>query len=185
MTEGESRSALLVLDVFNTFQFPGGEELFNNAKETTGRIRALRQRFHEAACPVIYVNDNFERWQDSFDEVVAYVERSGDPGRSMVDAFRPDAGDLKLLKPRHSAFFETALPSLLDHLGVKRVVVAGFAADSCVLSTVLDAYVRRIEAVVPVDTTAAQTDERRDRTLAHLRDTFGIETPASAVVRPR
>lgn len=185
VTESESRSALLVLDVFNTFQFPGGTELFNNAKEAVGRIVLLRQRFHDADCPVIFVNDNFERWQDSFDEVVDYVGHSGAPGRHVVEALRPDAGDLKLLKPRHSAFFETALPSLLDHLGLKRIVVTGFATDSCVLSTVLDAYVRRIEAIVPADTTAAETAERSGRTLAHLRETFGIETPASAEVSPR
>lgn len=185
MAESESRSALLVLDVFNTFQFPGGEELFTSAKEIADRIRLLRQRFREADCPVIFVNDNFERWQDSFDEIVGYVERSDERGRHMVRALRPDTGDLKLLKPRHSAFFETALPSLLDHAGVKRVVVTGLAADSCVLSTALDAYVRRIEAVVPVDTTAAESAERSERTLAHLRETFGIDTPASAEVRPR
>jgi nicotinamidase-related amidase len=185
MAESESRSALLVLDVFNTFQFPGGEELFNNATRVVDRVRLLRQRFHEADCPVIFVNDNFERWQDSFDEVVAYVERSGERGRHMVQALRPDASDLKLLKPRHSAFFETALPSLLDHVGVKRVVVSGLAADSCVLSTVLDAYVRRIDAVVPRDTTAAQSEERTGRTLALLRETFGIATPDCGDIRPR
>ena len=168
-----------------TFRFPGGEELFNNAQQAGDRIRLLRQRFHEAGCPVIFVNDNFERWQDSFDEIVDHVGRSGEHGRHMVRALRPDAGELKLLKPRHSAFFETALPSLLDHMGVKRIVVTGLAADSCVLSTVLDAYVRRIEAVVPADTTAAETAERRQRTLAHLRETFGIETPVSAHVHPR
>ncbi|URL56869.1 cysteine hydrolase [Luteibacter flocculans] len=184
MSEADSRTALLVLDVFNTFQFPGGDELFQQAQEAIGKIRLLRERFHAREAPVIFVNDNFDRWQDSFDELVDYVAGSGAPGRTMVEALCPHGSDLKLLKPRHSAFFETALPSLLDHFDVRRIVVTGLAGDSCVLCTVLDAHVRGITPIVPADTTASQTIERTTRALAHLRETFGTETPLSERVDP-
>jgi nicotinamidase-related amidase len=178
-------SALLVLDIFNTFEFPGGAALFAQAKAgPIDQLRRLRRRFQDAGQPVVFVNDNFARWQDGFDELLAHVESSSEHGRAMVRALRPDGDDLKLLKPRHSAFFETALPSLLYHVSVKRIVVTGLAADSCVLCTVLDAYVRGIDAIVPSDTTASQTAERTERTLAHLRETCGITTPTSAEVTP-
>jgi nicotinamidase-related amidase len=133
---------------------------------------------------VVFVNDNFARWQDGFEKLLGHVEASGDRGRTMVATLRPDAADFRLLKPRHSAFFETALPFLLSYLAVDRIVVTGLAADSCVLSTVLDAHVRGIDVIVPSDTTASQTALRTDRVLTHLRETYGIDTPASAGIDP-
>lgn len=178
-----SRSpALLILDVFNTFDFPGGDELATHTKGIVPAIVALRDRFHAHGAPVIYVNDNFSRWQDGFDELVDFVRGSGGAGREVADALAPAPTDLKLVKPRHSALFETALPSLLSFLDVRRLVVTGIATDSCILATVLDAHVRGYESVVPVDTTAAQTEERVERTLIHLRDTCAMKTPRSTSI---
>ena len=184
MNAESTASALLVLDVFSTFEFSGGEALFEQARRPVERLHLLRQRFHEADRPVVFVNDNFARWQDGFDELLAYVAASGWRGKAMVAALRPESHDFKLLKPRHSAFFETALPSLLSCLALKRIVVTGLAADSCVLCTVLDAHVRGIEAVVPSDTTASQTAVRTERALQHLRETCDIATPPSADISP-
>jgi nicotinamidase-related amidase len=184
MNGERSPAALLVLDVFSTFDFPGGDALFEQARQPVERLRVLRQRFHEAGRPVVFVNDNFARWQDSFDELLAYVAASGWRGKAMVAALRPEGRDFKLLKPRHSAFFETALPSLLSCLSLHRSVVTGLAADSCVLCTVLDAHVRGLEAVVPSDTTASQTTVRTERALEHLRETCEIATPLSADITP-
>lgn len=147
-------------------------------------IRVLCQRFRSSERPVAFINDNFARWQDSFDDLLARVEGSGRKGAAMAVAFHPHAVDFRLLKPRHSGFFETPLPSLLAHLRVGHVVVCGLATDSCVLSTALDARIRDFAVTVPADTTASQTHERTVRTLAHLRESCGVETPASAAVRP-
>lgn len=179
-----SPAALLILDAFNTFDFPGGEDLFNHAYDVLPSLGLLRDRFRAANQPVIFINDQMGRWQDSFDQLLEWVDASGDSGQKMLDALRPEPGEYRLLKPRHSAFFETCLPSLLHHLGVSRIVVTGFATDSCLLSTVMDAHVRRIASLVPMDATAAQSNERMRRTLTHLRDTCGVPTPMAAHVRP-
>lgn len=184
MTPGRPLSALLVLDMFSSFDFPGGDELFAQAEGVAEPVRALCRRFRAAGSPVVYVNDNFDRWQDGFEELLAHVQGTGRRGAAMVAAFSPKPHDFKLLKPRHSAFFETSLPSLLSHLRVGRVVVCGLATDSCVLSTVMDAKIRELGVIVPADTTASQTAERTARTLAHLRDSCGVETPPSAGVLP-
>lgn len=184
MTSTRPLSALLVLDMFSTFDFPGGHELFGQAEAVARPVRELCHRFRAAGSPVVYVNDNFDRWQDSFEELLAHVEGAGRQGATMVAALAPQAGDFKLLKPRHSAFFETSLPSLLSHLYVDHVVVCGLATDSCVLSTVMDAKIREFGVTVPTDTTASQTRERTARTLTHLRDSCGVETPPSTEVVP-
>jgi len=176
------RSALVVLDVFSTFLFPGGDALFSETTAVAVSIRELCARFRARHRPVIFANDNFDRWDDDFDGMLARVADSGDLGRRMVGALRPQAGDYRLLKPRHSAFFETPLPSLLAHLQVTGLVICGIATDSCVLATVMDAHVRGLDSVVPVDTTASQTSERTARTLLHLRDSCNVATPRSGEV---
>jgi nicotinamidase-related amidase len=182
MRPGRPLSALLVLDVFSGFDFPGGVELFEQARAVVEPVRQLCHRFRVAERPVIFVNDNFGRWQDSFDDVVAYVLGSGPRGAAMAASLRPHDRDFELLKPKHSAFFETALPSLLSYLQVGHVMVCGLATDSCVLSTVIDAKIREFDVTVPADTTASQTIERTARTLIHLRESCGVDTPSSAGV---
>jgi len=180
MTAGLPGPALLVLDVFNTFEFPGGDALFRETLDIVEQLRELAQRFRVAGMPVIFINDNLQRWQDDFDEVIAHVGASGEKGAVMTTALQPLPGDFRLLKPRHSAFFETALPSLLAHLNIREVVVCGIAADSCVLSTVMDAHVRGIKTTVPMDATASQTRERTERVLSHLRESCEVATPLSS-----
>jgi nicotinamidase-related amidase len=170
-------SALLVLDVFSTFDFPGGDALLAQTSGITDNVRRLCGRYRDAGRPVVFVNDNFGRWEESFGDLVTRVGDS--KGSSIATTLRPEPSDYRLLKPRHSAFFETSLPSLLAHLDVARIVVAGIAADSCVLSTVMDAHVRGFDSVVPKDTTASQSAERTARVLAHLSESCGIDTPVS------
>ena len=184
MSHAREKSGLLLLDVFNTFDFPGGDELYRETLKVLEPIQKLAERFRQSHRPVIFINDNAGRWQDDFNALLSHVKSSGAKGARMVDALYPQQGDYKLLKPRHSAFFETPLPSLLSHFDVRRVVVCGIAADSCVLSTVMDAHTRGIEALVPADGTASQTPERTARVLAHLRESSGVDTPPSSKVTP-
>jgi nicotinamidase-related amidase len=170
-------SALLVLDVFSTFDFLGGDALLEQTSSITDNLRRLCERYRDAERPVVFVNDNFGRWEESFDDLVLRVRASR--GSAIAAALRPAPSDYQLLKPRHSAFFETALPSLLAYLDVKRIVVAGIAADSCVLSTVMDAHVRGYESIVPKNTTAFQSADRTARVLAHLNESCSIDTPLS------
>jgi nicotinamidase-related amidase len=176
--------ALLILDVFNSFDFPGGDVLGAEALRIAPAILALRERFHAADRPVVYVNDNVARWQDGFEELLTHFEQATPAGQRVVATLRPAIHDLKLLKPRHSAFFETALPSLLEYLKVRSVVITGIAADSCVMCSALDAYVRGYDLIVPEDTVASQSHERTQRTLAHLRDTYGADTRRGEMIAP-
>lgn len=171
-------TAVLVLDIFNGCDFPGGDALFVETRSVLPNIVALCERARQFGVPVIFGNDHFDRWQDDFDRVLDHVAATGDAGSLLVQTLRPHPGDFRLLKPRHSAFFETPLPSLLAHLHVRRVVVCGIATDSCVLATVLDAHVRGLTSIVPVGTTASQSQERTDRTLTHLRESCHVSTPS-------
>jgi nicotinamidase-related amidase len=68
---------------------------------------------------------------------------------------------------------------LLGQLEVDGLVLAGVAADSCILSTAMDANMRDYPVRVPGDCTAAITPERRRRALAALREAASVDTRGS------
>ena len=51
----------------------------------------------------------------------------------LADLLVPEPDDVTILKPRHSAFYGTALEFLLDDSGITTLALTGIAADSCVL----------------------------------------------------
>jgi nicotinamidase-related amidase len=170
--------ALVVLDMINDLEFPGGETVLRTALPAAERIAALAQRARGAGVPVIFANDNFGRWRSDLDEVIAHVLHDGVRGRPLAERLRPEPEDYVVLKPKHSAFFSTPLDTLLKHLGTERLVITGMATEMCVLFTAMDAHVRDLAIEVPSDCVAGATPERSRDALRYL------ETVLGAVVRP-
>jgi len=81
----------------------------------------------------------------------------------------PDPDDYFVLKPKHSGFFSTSLEGLPGFLGVRTLVLTGFAADICVLYTANDAYMRDFSIIVPSDCVAAESEEKCATALDHMR----------------
>ena len=82
-----------------------------------------------------------------------------------------------------SGFFSTPLDILLRYLGVDTVILAGFAADICILLTANDAYMRDYRIVVPRDCVASNTRARTEFALREIREVLKGATPRSASVR--
>src|SRR5688500_9186184 len=61
-----SEVALLLIDVVNHFNFPGGKQLLQNASVILPHLKELKKRARKAGIPIIYVNDHFGRWRSSF-----------------------------------------------------------------------------------------------------------------------
>jgi nicotinamidase-related amidase len=165
----ECSVALLLIDVINAFDFEGSEQLARDASEVAPRILALRGRAHAAGVPVIYVNDNFGRWRSDFRATVEGCSEPSQPGSAVSRLLTPEEGDYFVLKPRHSGFYCTALELLLEQLGVKKVILVGFATNICVLFTASDAHMRGYEVIVPSDCTASNTPELTQQALDHMR----------------
>lgn len=149
-------TALLLIDVINDFEFPRGDELFSQALPIAPKIAELKQRARAVGVPVVYVNDNFGRWQSNFDQLVQHCLRDGVRGRPFVEQLIPNPSeDYFVLKPKHSAFFQTPLELVLKHFGAHRLILAGVSTNSCILFTASDAYMRDMELIVPCDCVAA------------------------------
>lgn len=149
-----SDTAVLVVDMMNSYQHPDAENLIPNVEKIIEPLTGLVRRARESAgVDLVYVNDNYGDFTAQFSDLV----------RSALDGARPDlvkpiapvSGEAaSLTKVRHSAFYSTALAYLLSRLGTKRLIITGQVTEQCILYTALDAYVRHFPVVIPTDTVA-------------------------------
>jgi nicotinamidase-related amidase len=149
--------ALLLIDVINDLEFEGGADLLLHALPMANALATLKRRAKSHRIPVIYVNDNFGRWRSDFAKLVAHCLEPGVRGGPIVKLLQPDEDDYFILKPKHSAFFQTNLEILLGYLGVTTLVLAGIAGDICVLFSANDAYMRDFRIYVPPDCIASES----------------------------
>lgn len=171
MPQSSSSKALLIVDVLNDLEFPGGEKVEPWARNMATRLSPVIRAARKAKVPIIYANDNFGRWSDDFHAVYRYATRSGARGASIARHLKPGRGDLFILKPKHSAFYATSLIALLDHLGTRRLILAGIATNLCVLFTAHDAHMRNFKLTVLSDCCAAESDHDHNIALTQL-ETF-------------
>src|SRR5690349_16481251 len=86
---------LLIVDVFNEFQFPGGRKLKSQAMRVAKRIAELRAAFRRARYPVVFVNDNIGKWTGNFDDVVSHCREEFCLGSEIAELLLPQAGDYR------------------------------------------------------------------------------------------
>jgi nicotinamidase-related amidase len=161
--------ALLLIDVINDMTFEGAEPLVRQAVPMAKRIAALKRRARAAHIPAVYINDNFGRWQSDFRKLVQHCLDDGVPGEEVARILQPEEDDYFVLKPKHSAFFETTLDTLLAYLGAKTLILTGIAGNICILFTANDAYMRDYNLVVPEDCTVSNTPEENRHALEQIQ----------------
>jgi nicotinamidase-related amidase len=183
MVPDHSRVALLLLDVVNDLEFPGGERLVRQAVPMARRLARLRERAKRAGIPVIYVNDNYGRWQSDFRRLTVRCRRDGARGKPMVDLLAPADDDYFVLKPKHSGFFSTTLDVLLAYLGARTLVLTGVAGNICVLFTANDAYMRDYRLLVPADCVASETRRENRQALGIMRTLLKADVTPSTRLR--
>jgi nicotinamidase-related amidase len=169
MTKRGSAVVLLLIDVINHFEYPEAQKMLIQALPIAPRIARLKARARAAGIPVIYVNDNFGQWRSDLAKLLAYCLRPRALGRQFVDQIRPDKDDYFILKPRHSAFYQTPLEVLLAYLGASSLVLCGLATNSCIVCTAHDAKMRNFDLFVPSDCSASLTAREHKQAIAHMQ----------------
>ena len=172
--------ALLLIDVINDLEFPGGRAMLAPALRAARKIAALKRRARKARVPVLYANDNFGRWRSNFADVVDHCLNDGVRGQPVAELLAPDHDDYFVLKPKHSAFYATTLETLLGYLKTRRLIIMGFAGDACVLMTAADAYMRDVEIYVPPDCTASKSQAENRKALHYMKRVLHADTRPSA-----
>jgi ureidoacrylate peracid hydrolase len=92
----------------------------------------------------------------------------------LVDALSPQPGDLRVHKPRYSAFFNTQLDSILRARGIRTLVFVGIASNVCVESTLRDGFHLEYFGVILDDATHhLGPDFIREATIYNVEKFFG------------
>jgi len=147
----QSGTALLIVDMVSEYDFPDAERILKGALKAANNIARLKQRAHRAKVPVIYVNDTAGKWES---DQRAFVQRCLQPtarGHKVVELIAPSEHDYFMFKPKHSAFFDTPLHTLLEQLKISTLILTGVTSHQCVLFTAMDAHVRDYPLIIPPD----------------------------------
>ena len=100
----------------------------------------------------------------------------------LVDALRPEPGDIVLPKPRYSGFYNTPLDSMLRARGIRTLIFTGIATNVCVESTLRDGYHREYFGIVLADATHQAGPPRlQEGALRNIETFFGWVSDVEAL----
>lgn len=158
-------TALLIVDMINNFEFDMGESLAKKTEKIVPHILSLKEHARQNDWPIIYINDHYGLWQADIKNI--QQECTNERSKDIIRQIAPEDADYFLIKPKHSAFYETALHTLLTELQVKHIILTGIAGNICVLFTANDAYMREYSITIPKDCIASNRDEDNEFALNH------------------
>lgn len=180
MVPEKSPVALLLIDVINDLEFEGAEKLERYILPMAKRLAELKRRAKDAGIAVIYVNDNYGRWQSDFNKLIDRCLKEDVRGRKLAEMLKPGEDDYFVLKPKHSGFFSTTLEVLLEYLNTRTVIVTGIAGNICILFTANDAYMRDLRLFVPADCCASNEASDNEYALRQMQQILKADiTPST------
>ncbi len=160
----EAKTVLLLIDVINDLDFPGNEEIIAGVPELARTLKTVKTACSRAGVPTIYLNDNYNNWHSNFNEQLEQCLCGKSKGKILAQKLTPTKADFFVLKPMHSGFYGTSLQILLSKMKAKKLILAGLAADICVMYTANDAYMRGFDLTIISDGVLAKT--RQDTAMA-------------------
>lgn len=176
---------MLLVDFINPLDFPGAEKLAAPALAAARATAGLKKALAADGVATIYANDNYGIWQSDFHSLVsACLGMEGAPAE-IVRLVYPQAGDLTILKPRHSAFYASPLELLLAEMQARELVICGLATDMCVQLTAGDAFLRDFAIWVPSDCTAAESTAAKSASLEYMASVLKCDTRPWSTGAPR
>jgi nicotinamidase-related amidase len=98
----------------------------------------------------------------------------GEPGHAIIAALAPIAGEPVIDKPGKGAFHATDLGAVLQHRGIRQLVVCGVTTEVCVSTTVREANDRGYDCLVLEDGTGSYFPELHAAALQMIQAQGGI-----------
>ena len=154
-------TALLVIDMQNSFLHPDGENAYPAAREVIGPVKSLIEAAGTAGCLIVHTAD---RHREGFVD----FEQKRLPRHCVADGFDADyfdgfgprgqSNEIEIVKRRYSAFFATELALFLHEQGIERLVLCGVKTNVCVRATAQDAFANGFEVIVVREATNSNRD---------------------------
>ena len=176
--KSDKKTAFLLIDWLNPFDFEGGRELKERALRAVEPALKLAGRCEELGIPLIQVNDNFGQWSSDQRAICEQATKPEFGGYELARKVLTLDAHHFVLKPKHSAFYHTVLDLLLRHLEVERLILTGLATNICILFTANDAHLRGHELWVPSNCCAAQTEGDHEYAITHFHRVLDCRTDA-------
>jgi nicotinamidase-related amidase len=190
-----TEAALLIIDMQRDFLEPGGfgEMLGNDVSQLRRTIepnRALLAAWREAGLLVIHTREGHR--PDLADLPPAKLVRGGsatrigdegpmgrilvrgEAGHDIIPELYPQAGEPVIDKPGKGAFYATDLTAILQHNGIRQLVVTGVTTEVCVNTTVREANDRGFDCLVLADCVGSYFPEFQAMGLAMIKAQGGI-----------
>jgi nicotinamidase-related amidase len=118
------KPALLVIDIQNKF-FSLNQAYSDSLKSAIEYINAAIELFREKNLPIVVIQHKSEE-EDL---------KPGKPGFDVPKNVKLESQDIRIVKTYSNSFTKTRLAEKLRELEVDTVIVTGFCAEYCVLST--------------------------------------------------
>ncbi len=172
------QSALVVVDMQNAYASPGGYlDLagfdISGAAAVIEQIKTAIAAAREAGMQIVFFQNGWDpdyveaggpgspNWHKSNalktmrrrPELEGKLLARGGWDYDLVDALKPQKGDMVIPKTRYSAFFNTNLDSMLRARGIRTLVFTGIATNVCVESTLRDGFFLEYFGIVLRDAT--------------------------------
>jgi nicotinamidase-related amidase len=172
------KSALLIIDMINDFNFLHGGILANKTEQVLPNIMQLKKHYTVHKKPIIYINDHYNLWQANMEKIITTCTNKR--SKNIIQQVRPKQDDYFLIKPHYSAFYDTPLHTLLQSLHIDDLTITGIAGNICVLFTANDAYMRKYNICVPSNCIASNSDEDNTYALRMMKHILHADiTPTS------
>lgn len=167
------KDLLLIVDVFNDFDHEDGDDLLASFRERVPAMVEAIAAARVAVIPIVYVNDQLERWDADAPGLVRSA-LAARPGGEVIAPLAPEPGDRFVLKPRYSAFDHTALPLLLQGLEIERILLIGSATEGCIVQTGIDAREASFKVTIIADACATSDPRLAEIALRYAEEVGGM-----------
>ena len=194
------RTALVVIDMQNTFCAPGSPAEVPVSRAIVGNINELSHGLRELGVTIVWVlhanthANGRSDWELFFNHVVTDEVRlrtmeSLAPGKQAVwQELDTAPSDITIIKNRYSALSSgsSSLERVLRNRGIVTLLIAGTKTNICCESTARDAMMLDFKVVMVSDCCAALSDDEHRATLETMIQQFGdVMTSGEALERLR
>ncbi len=180
-----TKTALIVVDMQNSFLHPDGENYYATASDIIERIETLIKTAADADTLIVHVADRHRAvFADFEDRRLPRHCITGGFNAEYFDGFGPTGlqNEIEIVKRRFSAFFATELALFLNEQDIKRVVLCGVKTNVCIRATAQDAFAHGFEVVVVSDATNSNRPHLAKASLEDIDRYLGaVKTTAEAV----
>ena len=186
-TINAKKTALVVIDMQNTFCAIGGPGEVPASRTIVSSINEFTNELRQLGVPIIWVLHANSKiagrsdWEIFYEHIVEGEIRektlvSNAPENQKVwEGLKPKEGDITLFKNRYSAFIagSSNLERVLRGAGIDTILIAGTKTNVCCESTARDGMMLDFKIVMVSDCCAALSDDEHRSALENIIQQFG------------